>query len=116
MELGTDNFILRTMGERYLWNREGKQKSNLSQTLFLPSPSGNAQMLSAVIQTKTGGLVVDGGWEPDGDKGARRSCDSLAAHSLTFRSRRGALRNFKESGVRTPNRPYLLFLLGSAVI
>ena len=76
MELGTDNFILRTMGERYLWNREGKQKSNLSQTLFLPSPSGNAQMLSIVIQTKTGGLVVDGGWKPDGE----RLCSLLKEH------------------------------------
>lgn len=61
MELSTDNFILRTMGERCLWNREGEQKTKPFQTLFLPSSSGNAQMLSAVIQTKTSGLVVDGG-------------------------------------------------------
>lgn len=49
-------------------------------------------------------------------KGVWWSCDGLAAHSPPFRSRRGALRHFKESGGRTPNRLYLLFLRGSAVV
>lgn len=57
--------------------KENAAETKLPKTLWMLASSGNAQMLSAVMQTETGGLVVvDGGWEADGD----RLCSLLKKH------------------------------------
>ena len=90
-----------------------------------PNLVGKRPDAQRVIQTKTSGLVVDGGWEPDGE----RLCSLLKEHGghvtawlLTHphSDHVGVLYDILKNRVGelqiTPNRPYLLFLLGSAVI
>lgn len=48
--------------KNYAFIKENAAETKLPKTLWMLASSGNTQMLSAVMQTETGGLVVvDGG-------------------------------------------------------